>query len=1464
MVLLFYRAFCNPADVEAFTEEKKQTLLVKRQGKGADFVRAVQEIIDSYEKLKKQEQVDDLNSGTEVTAANGGNSVESFPNLQLKDISEAPAEASDAQSKFSNLKIKTDSNENNLPGKEAIVATQVGDSHVKPEVKEPVLEEQTKDRPVICTYSLRKKSGGSQFESSMTRRRASSVRRSRSSSKQESSGFENLTVPCKDSEKGAAVVSSNSAQDGSSRKSRRTKKTPDISKGDDRDSPAFVQNGSIEDNGSEIVSMESDSISLNDGSAADSSCKHEQYETVIDCVEAEAELRKGLDLQINAVLKKKRKPNRKRVLRDAAEPTTNADNGAATDTVNSAGQDSESTLVRAIESCPKDDGDEHLPLLKRARVRMGKLLSQEDENNSITSSEEKVLKDVPENSSALNHNSSCEEKVLKEVKMNALGCNENNISYAEEETTKKSSVHASLNSPSVNHAEEEITKKGSVHVSLSSSSVNHDPVSPCMKKETSDGVSISEDCTECSDQRPLWKLNKNQPYVSSADGEAALPPSKRLHRALEAMSANAAQECPSSSGVLLIVQPTTSSCISSQSSPHIAIACEIGNAARHNIPDSISNHVSHVMTSLSPSHLNQKSLSESNMVEEMDICQHPTERPESPMQAEEIASVRDEEDARNVCISTSDDPVGDSLMETQTTKQLSPEIEVTEPALRFNQVLHDPSCTVGETHAVNVELNSKEESVEKHPGPSEKTARSPCAATEIEKIAAVSPGHGIDAQQKSSECNSENGGNEHLRLQCQDSNQDNTMCHGNETRHDQILRNSKDVSCSNGHLDDGDIPISSRTDGIHSSPGASQHNTAICHTCNSDEDRSKNSRQDNGSCSPIETSQLSNSAHDAADSDGKVELSVTPPTSVGKHSNYSEAHAALSSFEAVLGTLTRTKESIGRATRIALDCAKHGFASKAFEVLARSLENESSLYRRVDIFFLVDSIMQCSRGLKGDAGGGYPSLIQGALPRLLSAAAPTGSSAHENRRQCLKVLRLWLERRFLPDSILRHHMRDLDVFSGPSSVNPYARRSSRNERAFDDPVREMEGMLVDEYGSNSSFQLPGFCMPRMLKDGDEGSDSDSDGSFEAVTPEHTTPGSPQQETTSTMGKHRHILQDVDGELEMEDVAPSEGEMVSTENSQNIEQRFPPPPHAAPALPVLPPSPQPISPLPPPPPPPPPPLNPPHPIASGVSDCHVNGLHQTSHASVQNVQGNMGPPHPPVPPRADQRNFSGSHYHNSESRDPPQQMPMPDPPNHAYNRRSMENGEHEDGSRFNNGRGYQMRPPYAPPSNHFSYGQSDQRGRPRRDGPPPYSGRIHHQHNRGNGNYHHNNHERMKPPPYEVRDNWRFSSPYSGEALSFLGCSNSCLDQLCGRFPPFSFFRGLAADCCFVFFFVASGPRYPEKGKSSCAPGPYGGPPCEPERFPNHGWSSYPPRPMGHRNHMPYRPHYEGPGYWRPR
>ena len=90
---------------------------------------------------------------------------------------------------------------------------------------------------------------------------------------------------------------------------------------------------------------------------------------------------------------------------------------------------------------------------------------------------------------------------------------------------------------------------------------------------------------------------------------------------------------------------------------------------------------------------------------------------------------------------------------------------------------------------------------------------------------------------------------------------------------------------------------------------------------------------------------------------------------------------------------------------------------------------KENLYKRVDLFFLIDSITQCSCNQKGNfvfvfafvfvyacvlifstvgnsAGGTgdvFPSVIQAVLPRLLYAAAPPGNSAWENRRQCLKA-----------------------------------------------------------------------------------------------------------------------------------------------------------------------------------------------------------------------------------------------------------------------------------------------------------------------------------------------------------------------------------------------------------------------------------------------------------------------------
>ncbi|XWS22358.1 hypothetical protein CRYUN_Cryun29cG0026900 [Craigia yunnanensis] len=351
----------------------------------------------------------------------------------------------------------------------------------------------------------------------------------------------------------------------------------------------------------------------------------------------------------------------------------------------------------------------------------------------------------------------------------------------------------------------------------------------------------------------------------------------------------------------------------------------------------------------------------------------------------------------------------------------------------------------------------------------------------------------------------------------------------------------------------------------------------------------------------------------------------------GSLSGGTEAAVARDAFEGMIETLSRTKESIGRATRLAIDCAKYGIANEVVELLIRKLESEPSFHRKVDLFFLVDSITQCSHNQKGIAGASYIPTVQTALPRLLGAAAPPGASARENRRQCLKVLRLWLERKILPESILRRYMDDIGVSNDDTISGFSQRRPSRAERAIDDPIREMEGMLVDEYGSNATFQLPGFLSSNAFEDEEE---EDLSGSpcREAADASPLEPAQSLGELetcTVTPSDRRHcILEDVDGELEMEDVSghPKDDQPSFTNDSlemglqqqgtdrimepvSNSSNEFPPLPEGSPPLPPdSPPPPPPLPPSPPPPPPssspspspspppPPPPTQPPPPPA----------------------------------------------------------------------------------------------------------------------------------------------------------------------------------------------------------------------------------------------------------------------------
>lgn len=135
-------------------------------------------------------------------------------------------------------------------------------------------------------------------------------------------------------------------------------------------------------------------------------------------------------------------------------------------------------------------------------------------------------------------------------------------------------------------------------------------------------------------------------------------------------------------------------------------------------------------------------------------------------------------------------------------------------------------------------------------------------------------------------------------------------------------------------------------------------------------------------------------------------------------------------------------------------------------------------------------------------------------------------------------------------------------------------------------------------------------------------------------------------------------------------------------------------------------------------------------------------------------------HKPVAPRVDQT----IHYRSPECRDP--QMQMPESASCSFNNFSvqpMNNGRQTNGDTLRD-KAYSLQPPQPAPSNQFSYVRGDQHVRPRRDVPPPsHSNRFHHVQNVGRENCY-NNHERMKPPLYELHERWRFAEPFSGKVL----------------------------------------------------------------------------------------------------
>ncbi|CAM8931474.1 unnamed protein product [Rhodiola kirilowii] len=1368
-------AFCSHLDVEPFTEEKKQSIQGKRYGKSANFVRAVQEIIESYDEMKMHAQNDVLNSGAEITVTNGEDSVGLLFNSETKDqMHDTPELLIPKQNGSVSMKDKLEASRL-LEGEKQTDMTVISGT------------------PLESSFVLRKKPEGMSSLVDVNLGMARSARRSRTSridvSKQRDSESPSESIVA-----GTRNIESSALCNGSLRKTN-----PGISaQGDEKHVDLFrlVTNFSHECNANRIASPEFRSINMTEGNSMDSTCVPEHTEAAGNLSE-NVGLTKKHDLDIKAVfVKKKRIRNSKRFATDSQEMTSVEKVADLVFGAHNRRLKSPNACQKSDESPPNVEGDEYLPLVKRARVRMSKLSDAKGHVDTL-------MLDVDEKPT-----NGCPLNIPNGLSLNSL----NNYSSKEHDLNLM----------------KESTGGGSVaKIGFTISANEGQPDNFCM----------SFPC-------------------DSVDGEAGLPPSNLLYRDSEAMSVTAPEDSQSCAEEQLL--KSSAILLSSISSTTGAAApitiCDAGKDLLETNVNVACNNDMEVDVSTNTASMNPACIQESEIpstnTAEFNQCSG-----SSPAKEEAGPSYAVHNDLGVKCFSLDTNDQNECHLNNLISGDQS---------LQFNETRSSDS-NQGIAEPPDHKLNSSDSTeisecmVRKDDDDMSKIKHDPDICYEDENLQLPKmPAHSMSALDG--------------ELKVDASLKSGPSIEVEDTQHDlshlatasgekNVLGVQIITSSISGPLQPS--PLSSSLRPISFTPkGSDLHNNGFV-----------------GPADKVLVKREEGTVNPDAGRNGIMGSS-------GKASNYVEAKGSLTSFGNALGTLTRTKDSIGRATRMAIECAKAGLAAKVVDILSRTLENESNLNRKVDLFFLVDSMMQCSRGLKGVVGGIYPSAIQAALPRLLSAAAPAGNAANENRRQCSKVLKLWLERRILPETVIRHHMRILDSFSSDSySSDPLSRRSSRTERACHDPLREMEGMLVDEYGSNSSFQLSGFCMPRMRKDDSDGSDSDG-GSFEAVTPEHNL-GTPDEPEHTTRERHRHILEDVDGELEMEDVAPSEAEMDSSNDVGGISTQIaknkanatsfsgpPLPSDVPPSSPPLPTSPPPSHTHTHPPPPlphvphqnhsmpaplhPPPlipapyPACPPHchslptasdrplppqpsmqPFPPSVSGCPpvflpipvqpstdmiANGTDSMHYSSRNNLVHSL----PPASPHTQQTYGDSMDHRASDRPNTQRQMGIPEPstscsfdiftgPHHAPHPTNSHSVHPSNGIRHSDN--YNARPPSLGPPNNFTSVEGDHRGHNSwREGPiRSYSNNYHRGPSRDDRRYH-NDHNWRKPGSQELYDDRRYYGP------PFVG----------------------------------------EKGGGPYPPHPYAGPSDEHNRG-RQGWG-YPPREMHHRNSMSVRP--EDPRYWR--
>ncbi|XP_044330702.1 protein HUA2-LIKE 2 isoform X2 [Triticum aestivum] len=1209
-------AFCNYADLEAFTEEKKKSLLVKRHGKGADFVKAVKEIVEIFDSMKNED-----NNKSGLAPANNSSSLDTG----------GPEEGSDL------------ANDNKLEGNPASsmdhsMASTPG-SNIAALESEHCVVNSAPDEPA-SSFSKKRRSNALQL-SSCTHRDLTSPRRPRSSlgadhRTRDSCGPNGLNLP-------PVGMTTDDRQEGSSRrkcigddkpKSDLLSAMKDVmlfncGRGTSSQSGASL-NGNYENNSSSAANIESN---LN----------VEVCQTVMG-KEDNLDGTQDLSTSTTVTFKRKRSPDTNDVNNSISSVVPNMDEELQP---NSSGNLPDSP--NSGNEVNKSDGDDHLPLVKRARVRMGRPQLEDSMVDELDISGNKIELAIPVDECYEHDPSSIAGQDHPADPSLALG----NDHSAEEVLPgiDPSPEVDPLLAPGNDHLAEEvlpgIDPSPKVDPLLASGN-DH------LAEEVLPGIDPSPkvDLSASGEVQTACKDKEYQSKVLTLDGEAALPPSKRLHRALEAMSANAAETTSNPPEVNkpkdCILKPCTTSIGSSPFNKSADALVRSPRSATTKGPEICSTVLSidtptglkcmsqPILNKDSPSSVSLELTNGGNhdlpkdkvhTRDDDDICGN---SPACSLESKEPAFVSKFDQLPMGKVSTNElpDPIGNSGQD------FSKNIDGSAYPLS-----HAKTVVSGANHDSNSEPQNKTVLAEPTVSVGDRTSAS-LLVTKVTCSQNVAGARTFEA-------------------------------HGSSAT--TLREPDHKISMKDIGLSPDPMPMKGLIAAAHAQK-FSQPTSFIDSFLDSNviSEPSVNipsvKEGSGGRCSPSNT--IIRSASDrihTQQTSGKILSDNIQQKSLNKPAGHDEARSARRAFENFLGTLTRTKECIARATRLALDCAKHGIAGEVMDVIIERLEKESNLYKRVDLFFLVDSIIQCCRNQKGGVGDAYPSLIQAVLPRILYASAPPGNSAWENRRQCLKVLKLWLERKTLSEYIIRHHIKELEALNEASFGT--SRRHSGTERALNDPLRDNEGMLVDEYGSNTGFHLPNLICVKLL---DEEGSSSEDRSFEAVTPEHESTGAEQGEGSQLDGaKHRLVFEEVNGDLEMEDVAPSsEAEATSacqqditvarcTPTSQNVDSVPPLPEDKPPTPPPLPSSPPPL----------------PRPQCPVIQGSQVQGaLHvapdrvepdtlrnvQDQHPhSIANNRGNMDPcavPFQPPPPYT-----SGCAGHPNQMHPPPPLPPPPPPP-----------------------------------------------------------------------------------------------------------------------------------------------------------------------------------------------------------